>query len=164
MTKDELKQAIMLQFERQNCGANNVIPMRYWLHSFLTDLNPKDQELFEQAANELIDEGKLRYEKENLECLRLTEYGFADLYLNSKSVQEIEEDIMDVFRRGNYRDGQNIMMRVFIHSYFDTLNPKEKPLFELACNNLIDKHYISYIKESPESLRLEQAGYDYIYK
>ncbi len=164
MTKEELKQEILQVFERQNRKANDVIPMRYWLHSFLTSLNPKDQDLFEQAANELIDEGKIRYEEDGFECLRLTEDGFANLYPNSKSVYEMEEDIMDMFRRGNYREGQNIMMRVFIHSYYETLNPKEKPLFELACNNLIDKHYISYIEASPESLRLEQAGYDYIYK
>lgn len=163
MTKEELKEAIMSQFENQNCKASHVILMRFWNHTFLRGLNPKDQDLFEPAVEELINEGKLLYEPDGLACLRLTDLGFSTLYTHSKSVQEIEDEIMDYFRRGNYRVGQNIMLRVFYNNYLNTLNPKEQTLFEQACNNLIDKLYISYQKGSFESLQLEQAGYDYIY-
>ena len=163
MTKEELKQLIMQQFERQNCKPNHVIPMRFWRYAFLGSLNPKAQDMFEDAANELIQEGKSIYEREGLECLRLTEKGYTDLYHNSKSIQAIEEDIMDMFRRGNYRVGQVIMMRVIMNTYYNKLNPKEQGLFAPAVNELIDKRYIYYLENSPESLRLEQAGYDYIY-
>lgn len=163
MTKEELKEAIMSQFERQNLKTNEVITMRFWNHTFMNGLTPKEQDMFEIAVNELIDDGKLRYEPDGLACLRLTDDGFSMLYINSKSVKDIEEEIMDYFRRGNYRVGQNIMLRVFIYNYLNTLNPKEQILFEQACNNLIDKRYISYQKGSFESLQLEQAGYDYIY-
>ena len=163
MTKDELKQLIMQQFENQNCKPNHVIPMRFWRNAFLDSLNPKEQDMFVDAVNELIQDGKIIYEREDLECLRLTEIGYSDLYQHAKSIQEIEEDIMDMFRRGNYRVGQVIMMRVIMNTYYNKLNPKEQGLFAPAVNNLIDKRYLYYLENSPEALRLEQAGYDYIY-
>lgn len=163
MTKEELKQLIMQQFERQNCKPNHVIPMRFWRNAFLSSLNPKDQDMFVDAVNDLISEGKIIYEPDGLECLRLTEIGYNSLFQNSKSTADIEEDIMDMFRRGNYRVGQVILMRVILNTYYSNLNPKEQTLFVPAINSLIDKRYIYYLESSPESLRLEQAGYDYIY-
>lgn len=80
-SKEELKQTIMHVFEQQNLRANEIIPMRYWYFTFLRSLNPKEQDLFEECVNELIDEGKIVYEKEGLECLRLTQEGYNGLYL-----------------------------------------------------------------------------------
>ena len=164
MTKEELKQLIMQQFENQNCKPNHVIPMRFWRNAFWSSLNPKEQDMFVDTVNELIEEKKIRYEQEGLESLRLTEIGYNNLYHNSKSSADIEEDIMDMFRRGNYKVGQVIMMRAIMNAYYNSLNPKEQGLFVPAINNLIDKRYIYYLENSPEALRLEQAGYDYIYK
>lgn len=161
MNKEELKDAIMHQFERQNLKPNEVIPMRFWIHSFVAPLNPKEQDLFEQAANELIDEGKLIYEKDGIECLRLTEEGFSNLYRNSKSVQDIEEDIMDKFRSMNCRKGQGFMLRN-LDPYIRSLNPVEKLLVENAIENLINKQYIR-LSDEKDFLFLEQGGFDYIY-
>lgn len=80
MKVEQLKQAILHAFEKHNCMANEIVPMRYWRFTFLPKLNPKEQELFAPAVNELIDEGKIIYEKEPLECLRLTEAGYEVLY------------------------------------------------------------------------------------
>ena len=71
----------MHQVEEQNCRANDVVPMRYWYFTFLRSLNPKEQDMFEECVNELVNEGKIIYEKELLECLRLTQKGYDGLYL-----------------------------------------------------------------------------------
>lgn len=81
MSKTELKQAIMHVFEQQNRRANEIIPMRYWRFTFLRSLNPKEQDMFVECVNELIDEGKIMYEKDTFECLRLTQEGYDGLYL-----------------------------------------------------------------------------------
>ena len=80
MTKEQLKREILNVFESRNSRPNDIIMMRYWRFTFLPKLNPRDQDLFTPAVNELIDEGKLIYEKESLECLRLTERGYEELY------------------------------------------------------------------------------------
>ena len=80
MTKEQLKQEILHVFENRNCRPNDIIMMRYWRFTFLPRLNPKEQDLFTSAVNDLIDEGKLIYEKGPLECLRLTEHGYDELY------------------------------------------------------------------------------------
>lgn len=161
MTKEELKDAIMYQFEKQNLKENEIIPMRYWNFTFIPNLNPKEQDIFEESVNELIDEGKLLYEPDGLSCLRLTKLGMRLLYQNSKSAQDIEDDIMDFFRRGNYRAGQGFMVRN-LGSYIQSLNPNEKSLVDIAIENLINKQFIR-INEQQDFLFLEDAGYNYIY-
>lgn len=161
MNKEELKGAIMHQFEQQNLKTNEVIPMNFWNHSFLRTLNPREEDLFIECVNELQDEGKLIYESEGIGCLRLTQSGMDDLYINSKSVQDIEEDIMGMFRSGKYRVGHGFMLRN-LGSYIRSLSPVEKPLIEDAIENLINKHYIR-LSDERDFLFLEEAGYNYIY-
>lgn len=73
---EALKNDIMAVFRRKNINPNEIIMMRYFIQSFVPTLNPKDQDNFTAACNELINEGKLRYEDETtgLECLRLIHY------------------------------------------------------------------------------------------
>ena len=164
MSKEELKQIILQVYEQQKLKENEIIMMRYWYHTFVPSLpTPKDEDLFAVAVNELIDEGKLIYESENLECLRLTELGMKDLYLNSKSVCDIEEDILDYFRRLKLRATQCIAMRTFEQTYFFGLNPIEKKRYMDAINNLITKKYVIYQEEGLRSLILEPMGEVYIY-
>lgn len=72
----DLKGDIMNIFRGKNINENEIIPMRYFIQSFVPTLNPKDQDQFTAACNELISEGKLSYEdgSEGLECLRLIHY------------------------------------------------------------------------------------------
>lgn len=80
MNKEQLKQEILHVYESKNCRPNDIIMMRTWELSFLPRLNPKEQDLFIPAVNELIDEGKLIYEEGAVGCLRLTERGYEELY------------------------------------------------------------------------------------
>ena len=75
--RDALKREIMSVFHQRNINPNEVIPMRYFIHNFIPRLNPKDQDQFTAACNELIDEGKLEYHNGKdggIECLRLIRY------------------------------------------------------------------------------------------
>lgn len=164
MNKEQLKQVITQEFEKQKLDANGIIMMRYWYHTFVPSLpTPKDEDLFASAVNELIDEGKLIYESGRLECLRLTNVGVMDLYKHSKSVQNIEEDILNYFRRSKLRANHSMPMRTFELGYYLELNPIEKGRFADAVNDLIAKKYLVYQKERPSSLILTQLGEDYIY-
>lgn len=73
---ETLKSDIMTVFRRKNINPNEIILMRYFIQSFIPTLNPKDQDHFTAACNELIAEGKLRYENGStgLKCLRLIHY------------------------------------------------------------------------------------------
>lgn len=73
---EALKNDIMAVFRRKNINPNEIIMMRYFIQSFVPTLNPKDQDHFTAACNELINEGKLRYEDGTTgpECLRLIHY------------------------------------------------------------------------------------------
>ena len=161
MNKEELKDAIMHQFERQNLKTNEVIPMNFWNHTFLRSLNLVEQDIFADCVNELQAEGKLIYEPDRMGYLRLTQLGMKDLYKNSKTIQDIEDDIMDIFRRGKCRVGQGLMIRN-LGSYIRSLNPVESVLFNDAVNSLIAKQYIR-INQEQDFLFLEEAGYNYIY-
>lgn len=160
-SKEELKQAIMHVFEQQNLRANEIITMRYWYFTFLRSLNSKEQDIFEECVNELIDEDKLIYEENGIESLRLTKLGVGLLCKNSKTIQDIEEDIMDFFRLGNYRVGQGFMARN-LGTYIRSLNPIEMALVDDAINYLIESHYIS-VNGKKDFLFLEKDGYNNIY-
>lgn len=160
--KEQLKQMILQEFENQNLKANEVIMMNFWNHTFIRALNPIEQDMFAECVNELQAEGKVIYESEGMGCLRLTLSGMNDLYKTAKSVMDIEDDIMDFFRKGNYRIGQGFMLRI-LNSYIRSLNPIEKPLINNAIENLINKQYVR-INEQQDFLYLEKEGFDYIYQ
>lgn len=81
MNKEELKNQILHVFEKQYQMTKGVIPMRYWRHTFCPTLNHKEQNLFEEAIDELISEGKIVYHSDAPECLCLTEKGYETLFL-----------------------------------------------------------------------------------
>lgn len=159
MNKDELKLRIMQEFEKGNRKVNEIIPLRTFQFGLLAQLNPKEQELIDLAINELIDEGKITYHEDGLKCLRLTQVGFDGLYNNSATKEQLEEQIMDFFRRSNCRVGQCVPLR----NIRNNLNPKEQLIIADAIKSLIDKHYIEYIDSPLEAYVLQQEGYDYIY-
>ncbi|MDR7208805.1 hypothetical protein [Flavobacterium piscis] len=78
------------------------------------------------------------------------------------SKQKVKELVLDQFRKGNLRDNDIIMMRVFINLEYK-LPPKQRDVFYEAINELITEEYIIYEKSTPECLRLTKKGYDYIY-
>ena len=161
-SKEELKNTIMHQFEEQNCRANDIVPMRYWYFTFLRSLNPKEQDMFEECVNELVNEGKIIYEKEVLECLRLTQDGYEDLY-KVRADSQLEDEIMNRFPT-NCRVGDIIRLSTMLTELRKELNPKEYDKMIDIINGLIAKGYISYEKTPFECLRLEEKGFEYIYR
>ncbi|MCH7414331.1 toll/interleukin-1 receptor domain-containing protein [Belliella sp. R4-6] len=80
-----------------------------------------------------------------------------------KTERQIAEQIFDSFRKAQCKAGHIVMMRNIQFGIIDKLNPKEKEIFHTVFNGLISTGYFTYEKESPESIRLTEKGYDYIY-
>jgi len=80
-----------------------------------------------------------------------------------KSKAEIQELVLDFFRRTKSRAGHVVHMNVFRHNLLHKINPKEQDLFVTGVNELIEKGYLVYEQVSPECLRLTEKGYDRIY-
>lgn len=166
-TIEDLKEVILEQFRKTNSKAGHIVMMRNFNNGIMRNLNPEEQKLFIDAANELINEGIVTYEKEGMggDVLRLTEKGYSELY-TARADYEIAELIMDLFRRGNYKVDQVIMMRQIYQGLLPTLNPVEQDKFADIANRLIDEGFIKYDDGKtgkPECIILTQKGYDYIY-
>ncbi len=79
-----------------------------------------------------------------------------------KKVIEMEELILDVFRKSNCKAGE-IIMKKTLKIIYRNLNPEEKKLFDETLENLISEDFISYDPNEGICLRLGQKGYDRIY-
>ncbi len=80
-----------------------------------------------------------------------------------KTERQIAEIIFDSFRKAQCKVGHIVMMRNIQFGIIDKLNPKEKEIFYTVFNGLIFTGYFNYEKDGPESIRLTEKGYDYIY-
>ena len=76
----ELEKLIMKEFEKQNSKVGHILMMRNLNFGLVQNLNPVEKDLFVQAVNNLINKELITYEKDNLECLKLTEKGYKTLY------------------------------------------------------------------------------------
>ena len=76
--------------------------------------------------------------------------------------RDMAEWILDFFRRYNVDTGQIIMMRIVQNKLIE-LNPRERDLFVVVANELINNGYFTYEESTPQCLRLTQKGSDYIY-
>ena len=142
--------------------------MRTLRFGAMQQMNPVEQEQIVAEINAMISEGLVTNEdgSTGLEVLRLIERGFAQLY-HSKADYQIAEELMDLFRRSNYRVGEIIPMRNISMKFIPSLNPVEQDRFECVVNKLIEAGLITYEdgKTKPiPGLVLQQPGYDYIYK
>ena len=155
----------MSQFEKQNSKVGDIIMMKSLNNGILRNLNPKQQEGAINSINSLIDREYITYEKDGLECLRLTELGFRSLYIGSKTTSDIEELILKAFEKQNSRANHILMIKNLNHTIFQNLNPIEKILIEDAVNNLQSKGFVIYEDASSglECLRLTDLGYENLY-
>lgn len=80
----EIAELILDEFRKTNSKANHIVMMRSINFGIYPKLNPKEQELFFTVMNGLIFTGYYTYEKENLECIRLTEKGYDYIYDDEK--------------------------------------------------------------------------------
>lgn len=164
---EQYREIVWDAFRRINARAGHVVPMRTLRFGAMQQMNPVERDQFVAEINEMIGEGLITYEdgSTGLEVLRLTDTGFAQLY-HSKTDYQIAEELMDLFRRSNYRVGEIIPMRNISMQFIPSLNPVEQDRFEYVANKLIDAGFITYEdgKTKPiPGLVLQQAGFDYIY-
>ena len=167
-TKEYYKEMILDQFRKINAKAGHLVKWMVFDDNVMRALNPEEQKTFVEAANELITDGILTYEESGPmgKILRLTEKGYAGLY-QARPDYEIAELIMSLFRQGNYRSGQVIMMRQITQGFLPSLNPVEQDRFEDVANRLIDEGFIIYDDGKSgrfACVELTDKGYDYIYK
>lgn len=80
-----------------------------------------------------------------------------------KNERQIAELIFDKFRKQNCKTNEIVPFRSIRFGPIDTLNPKEKELFDKVFIGLQALDYFLYEKDGLESIRLTQKGYDYIY-
>lgn len=160
-----MEKLILNEFEKINAKPNEIIMMRAIRNSLMQKLNPKQQEELINEINSLITDGYIVYEdgKNGPECLRLTEAGFQTLYVNSKSVEEIEGLIMRQFEKQRSRAGDILMMRNLSFGLLRELNPVEANLFEDAINMLLKKNFVTYETDRIECLKLTELGFNSLY-
>jgi|GEM_PF-3429766 hypothetical protein len=152
-------------FRESNCKAGNILPMRNVRHRLRERLNPKEKEQLEEILQRQIEEGYYTYESEPLEeCLKLTQKGFDQIYLNhTKSIRQLEEIIFDLFRESRCKVGHIVLMRTLLARIRGKLNPKEEVLLDEILGKHIEEGYYTYESEPLECFKLTQKGFDHIY-
>ena len=149
-------------FRQAKCKPGHIVPMRNINNSLLNRLNPEEQKQCLEVINNMIASGFCTYEKDTLECLRLTDKGYEGLY-PKKSLEELEEVILDIFRRTNSNVGEGFMERQLRNLERD-LNPEDARTLIEAANNLIQEGYCIYEAQPSGFFKLTKKGYDRIYK
>lgn len=169
MTKQELRDYILDQFRKTNSRAGHILYMRTFRFGIMRRLNPEEQKLFVDAANELIFERLISFEQSGggMDFLRLTELGYQALYAGqTRTDRELRDLLMNMFRDQNCKVGEIIPIRSITFNLMNTLNPMEQDRMDDVTNQLIADQFITYEDGRQGGLpciRLQQRGYDYIY-
>jgi RNA recognition motif-containing protein len=162
-----MEELILQEFEKCNSKANHILMIKNLNFGLLQKLNPKQQDEFQPAVNNLIDKGFIIYEDATSgpECLRLTELGFEQLYKNSMPVEQIKSSILKQFENQNSRAGHILMIKNLNFGLLQKMNPKEQGLFNPAIEQLIEEELITYEDGSSgvECLRLTDLGFEQLY-
>lgn len=95
-TKEEIAEIIFDEFRKTNSRAGHIVMFRGFRLNILPNLNPKEQELFLDVTNKLIDYNYIVYEdgqQTGIECFRLTEKGYEYIYDDSATLEFCFQDI-----------------------------------------------------------------------
>ncbi|WKL47954.1 hypothetical protein Q1W71_23775 [Flavobacterium pectinovorum] len=84
-SEDDIEEIILEEFIKTNSSVNHIIMMSHFIIFVIPNLNPKEQNLFQDAANNLITNGFITYESSipGPECFRLTQKGYDKIYTNN---------------------------------------------------------------------------------
>ena len=69
----QIAELIFDKFRKQNCKTNEIVPFRSIRFGLIDKLNPKEKELFDKVFVGLQVLKYFTYERDGLECIRLTE-------------------------------------------------------------------------------------------
>ena len=160
---DQLKEMFWDLFRNAKCRAGHMVPFNQ-VRSFKDKLNPLEQETLNQLINDLFTDGFITETPNDgrPQGFVLTEMGYNKIY-KVRSDTQLENEIMNRFPH-NCRVRDIIRMPSLWIDLKENLNPKEYDKMTNIIENLINKEYISYEKSPFECLRLEQNGFDYIYR
>jgi len=86
----QIQELVFDLFRNTNSRSGHIIMMRTVNFSIYDKLNPKEQDIFSNSVNELIQKGYLIYESGSPECLRLTEKGYDRIYDDNFQEEEIQ--------------------------------------------------------------------------
>ena len=84
LTERELAELIFDTFRKSNLKANEIVMMQSIGFDLIKKLNPKEQEIIFTVLNGLIFTGFITYQKDNPQCIRLTEKGYDYIYDDDK--------------------------------------------------------------------------------
>lgn len=84
MNERQIAELIFDKFRITKCKVGHVVMMRTIQFSLIDKLNPKEKELFDIVFVGLQITGYFTYEKDSLECLRLTQKGYDYIYDDEK--------------------------------------------------------------------------------
>lgn len=78
----DIEKLILNAFEKQNSRADHILMIRNLNHTIFQNLNPIEKSLIGEAINNLESKGYVTYEdaSSGIECLRLTELGYENIY------------------------------------------------------------------------------------
>lgn len=68
---ESIKRAILLEYKEQRKEVGDIIPLNYWLNFFIPNLTATEQDLFNEAMKELIDEGLIEFKSDAVRGYRL---------------------------------------------------------------------------------------------
>lgn len=164
MRYNQLKELFWDLFRNAKCKAGHMIPFRSVRFSLMDKLNPVEQDTLNHVIEDIFYEGLIKETPGDggLQGFVLTEKGFDEIY-DTPANSELEEVVMDFFRKANCNVGHVIKLAPLWISLQNDLNPKEYDKMVDIINGLIDKEFISFEKTPFECLRLEQKGFEYIY-
>ena len=151
-------------FRQKKCKAGQIVMIREVRLGLMQNLNPNEQEELQDVLQRLESQGYFTYESDGLECLRLTQKGYDNIYKSSSMLEsELEELLFDLFRQKKCKAGQIVMIREVRLGLMQNFNPKEQEELQDVLQRLESQGYFTYESDGLECLRLTQKGYERIY-
>lgn len=157
---------LMSRFREINAKVDHVIDQRWIQFQFASNLNPKEQDLIDDAANLLEKEGYIKIEQRmGLICLVLTQKGFDAIYDNDKDkiIKKIKSEILGKFAENKSRVGHGLDQRWIQLTYMRTLNPVEQNYLIDAINSLESDGYVEIKQNGMFIMLLTEKGFNTIY-
>lgn len=170
MNQQELESLIMNGFRVGNSRPGHCLDKRWLQNQIYDKLNPKEQQLVNGAITQLEKDGFIQTHdnKNGLGwCMELTQKGYEDIYpiVVTDVIDEIGNAILTKFAAQKSKIGHIIQTRWINQTLLPKLNPRKRELINQAIDKLIQNKMITVDTEGEiiQALKLEQAGFDFIY-
>lgn len=164
MNQSQIVALILKAFDEQNAKIDHLLNVGKY-HAIFRSLNPKEQDLFEPAVNQLIEDGLVYRGGSQQESIALTQVGFDRVYTvdQAKAILKIRAIIMRHFEDRRCK-ANHVVTIGMANNIFRTLNPKEEVLIDTAIEELVNEELI-LSKDLPGQYQftLTEKGYATLY-